>query len=284
VFGGADGYRLGEAQSAPPLSGAPGLGLAEARNVRNQLRGVARVKWRLETIAPVVDTGVTSIWHLDKYFFGFSGILQPPRVHELCAFTPRVRNLLLWHIGGLGLVMAKQICAPEDMRRKDDPLGRRNAPACRLLVLPKRFEPVIDAMVNGLSEDVTVEGVTIPAGRPLSARQAALALGVRLRALRDIYDTPLFGEALSKALLSRRRAEEPKNLHVAVSIRDSEGDGSAAFQRARLAAVDSIRDKSSSGTRVEVNVNQQANISAGYVIRLPATDRPAIDGRVVEQE
>jgi len=174
---------------------------------------------------------------------------------------------------------------PAEFRRpKNDWAKRRNPPAWALTKLPPKFDGVIRLMIYGADGAVTIEGVAIAAGMPLTLRQAARQVGARLKQAREIADTPLFQGAFSKALLALRRSEGPRNLHTAIEIRDDPGDGSAATKRARLSAIDSIEGKSSSGTHVSVNVNQQATISAGYIIKLPATDRPVIDSAAIEQE
>jgi hypothetical protein len=174
---------------------------------------------------------------------------------------------------------------PVEFRRpKNDWAGRRNPPAWALTKLPPKYDIIVGLMVYGLDVDVEIEGVTIPAGQPLSLRQAARQVGARLRQAREIADTPLFQTAFNKALLSLRRSEGPKNLRTAIGIRDAEGDNSAATKTVRLKAIDSIEGKSSSGTNVQVNVNQNTHLSAGYVIRLPSLAPPALDGGAIERE
>ncbi len=139
-------------------------------------------------------------------------------------------------------------------------------------------------MIYGLEVDAVIEGAAIAAGTPLSLRQAARHVGVRLRGAREIADTALFQTAFNKTLLALRRAEGPRNLHTAIEIRDDPGDGSAATKRARLSAIDSIEGKSSTGTQISVNVAQQTTINPGYVIKLPATSSPVIDSTAIERD
>jgi hypothetical protein len=150
--------------------------------------------------------------------------------------------------------------------------------------LPPKYGTVIDLMVHGHVEAATIEGVLIEAGQPMTLRQAARAAGVRLKQAREVSDTELFAKTLNRAVQARRNSERPRNLAVAVEIRDDKGDNSAATKRARLSAIDSIEGKSSSGTHVQVNVSQSANVTPGYVIKLPATSPPVIDGHAIEQE
>jgi hypothetical protein len=171
----------------------------------------------------------------------------------------------------------------EARRAKDDRTGRRNVPAWRLTGLPAKYSTVIDLMVHGHIEPATIEGVFIEAGQPMTLRQAARAAGVRLRQAREVSDTELFAKALNRAVQARRNSERPRNLQTAITIRDDVGDGSAATKTVRLKAIDSIEGKSSSGTNVQVNVNQSTHLTAGYVIRLPAPVVPVIDGGAIEQ-
>jgi hypothetical protein len=178
----------------------------------------------------------------------------------------------------------EQFYPAECKRRKDDPGRRRNPPPWALTKLPPKYEVIVRLMIYGLEEDAVIEGVAIAAGTPLTLRQAARRVGVRLRSAREIADTALFQTAFNKTLLSLRRSEGPRNLHTAIKIRDDEGDCSAATKRARLAAIDSIEGKSSTGTNISVSVNSQTNVSAGYIIRLPQTSPPVIDGEAIEQD
>jgi hypothetical protein len=137
-------------------------------------------------------------------------------------------------------------------------------------LIPK-YEPIIQAMCYGLDEPTLIDGAwTIP-GRGLTLRQAALHNHVRLRQARLVAESQQFATALYNANRARRHSEAPSNLQAAIDIRDNKGDGSPARDTVRLKAIDSIEGKSSSGTNVNVNVNQSTNLTAGYVIRLPAT-------------
>jgi hypothetical protein len=182
-----------------------------------------------------------------------------------------------------GFFVMSDFYPAEARRAKDDRTGRRNVPAWRLTGLPAKYSTVIDLMVHGHIEPATIEGVFIEAGQPMTLRQAARAAGVRLRQAREVSDTELFAKALNRAVQARRNSERPRNLAVAIGIRDEVGDKSAATKTVRLKAIDSIEGKPSSGTNVQVNVNQNTHLAAGYVIRLPARP-PAIDGEAIEPD
>jgi hypothetical protein len=146
-------------------------------------------------------------------------------------------------------------------------------------LIPK-YEPVIQTMCYGLDEPTIIEGKLIPPGYGLTLRQAALHHGCKLRQARLIAESQQFATALYNANRVRRATESPNNVQTAIDIRDNKGDGSPARDTVRLKAIDSIEGKSSSGTNVQVNVNQQTHLTAGYVIRLPATqptDPPTIE-------
>jgi hypothetical protein len=159
------------------------------------------------------------------------------------------------------------------IKYKPGPDDRRNPPASSLKVLSQEVLDVIEAMVHGIDEPYhgTIRGepYTNEAGTPLTFKEAALAKGVSVSRIRELTKTELFVKALNAETAALRNAQRPRNLHTAIAIRDDPGDQSAATKTVRLKAIDSIEGKSSSGSTVNVNV-QQNNIAPGYVIRLPA--------------
>ncbi len=145
--------------------------------------------------------------------------------------------------------------------------SRYKLPLASLDALPDYAGALIDAMIHGVDHDYEVDGDLVPAGMPLTLKQAALACGVRCRQARELASTTLFKAELNKAEIGFRNSERPRNLHTAVVIRDDEGDGSAATKTARLKAIATIEGKPTAGTTINVNA-QQNNAVAGYVIRL----------------
>jgi hypothetical protein len=129
-------------------------------------------------------------------------------------------------------------------------------------------------MVYGLDQPEIIENAEVKAYWPLTMRQAARYLGMRLRRARDICEAPVFVEHYNKLCAEFRRSEKARNIATAVEIRDDEGDNSAATKTVRLKAVGVIEGtEGKGGVNVSVNVdNRQTNtkITAGYVIRLPA--------------
>lgn len=156
------------------------------------------------------------------------------------------------------------------MKIETNNLRAKDLPASTIGKLLPKYEPVIEAMCYGLDEETLLQdGTQVPPGYALTLRQAALHFGFRLKQARLLAETTQFATAIYNATKARRHLESPRNLQVAIDIRDDEGDNSAATKKTRLAAIDTIEGKSTTGTHVQVNVNQQASITAGYVIRLP---------------
>jgi hypothetical protein len=164
-------------------------------------------------------------------------------------------------------------------------LPRRNPPAASLKELTEDHKQCIELMVHGLDEAGEIEGEYVEAHKPLTLRQASRALGLRLRRMREMSATPLFQQALNAEVAALRNAERPRNLQVAIAIRDDEGDGSAATKTVRLKAIQSIEGRDG-GASVNVQINNtQNNVTPGYVIRLPAEaakQPPMIDATPVK--
>jgi hypothetical protein len=95
--------------------------------------------------------------------------------------------------------------------------------------------------------------------------------------MRTRYDWPGMSDR------TRRQIEKLRSLQVAITIRDSPGDGSPATDKVRLDAIKRIAPKS-----VRVGLRHAAPVSgglrAGYVIVLPASDPPAVDGVAIEPD
>ncbi len=143
---------------------------------------------------------------------------------------------------------------------------RYKPPLSSLATLPDYAADLIDAMVHGIDRDSVLDGDMVPAGMPLTLKQAALACGVRTRQARELASTTLFKAELNKTEIGFRNSERPRNLHTAIVLRDDEGDGSAATKTVRLKAIAAIEGKPAATT---INVSaQQNNVATGYVIRL----------------
>lgn len=153
-------------------------------------------------------------------------------------------------------------------------LPRRNPPAASLKELTEDHKQCIELMVYGLDEPGQIEGEEVEAHKPLTLRQASRALGLRLRRMREMSATPLFQQAFNSEVAALRNAERPRNLQVAIAIRDDEGDKSAATKTVRLKAIQSIEGRDG-GNSVNVQINSQTNVAVtpGYVIKLRDTDQ-----------
>lgn len=138
-------------------------------------------------------------------------------------------------------------------------------------------------MVYGLPNEETIDGKLVKADWPLTLEQAARFVGYRCKKARNYLDPlPEFGAYRRELLEGRRKSEAPRNLQTAISIRDDEGDESAATKTVRLKAASFIQgDEGKAG--VVVNVGTTTNnlaITPGYVIRLPVgAPLPALPDR-----
>jgi hypothetical protein len=164
--------------------------------------------------------------------------------------------------------------------------GKRGArvPADQLKELNDDFREIVSLMVHGMDRPSQIEGVPIEAGFPLTLAQAARLVGVRLRRAREVSGTKLFQSELNREVIALRQSEAPRNLRVAVSIRDDEGDRSAATKTVRLKAIATIEGKSEGGSTVNVQINQQTvnQVSPGYVIRLDEPPKTLDDAITIE--
>jgi hypothetical protein len=115
-------------------------------------------------------------------------------------------------------------------------------------------------------------------GWPLSLRDAAKATGYRVkRALSYLDSLPEFQAERARLLKGRRESEAARNLATFIKIRDERGEGLAADRTVQLKAVAAIEGKDKTPA-VVVNVAQtNANLVAGYVIKIPMRQPPAID-------
>jgi hypothetical protein len=156
-------------------------------------------------------------------------------------------------------------------RRRRVPGVRVTRPATEFKELSEANRAMIELMVYGLDEAADIEGERIEAGAPLTLRQAARAVGVRLRKARELSETALFQRELQKVRQSQCNGERPRNLKVAIEIRDDAGDGSAAFATARLKAIQTIEGRdggTSKAVQINNNSGNSTTITPGYVIKL----------------
>ena len=94
--------------------------------------------------------------------------------------------------------------------------------------LTENEEQIALLMTYGLPHEGTIRGAHIKPGWPLTLEQAAAFVGYRLkRARRHLDNLPEFQAHRQRLLDLRRKAEQPRSLVTAITIRDDEGDGSA---------------------------------------------------------
>lgn len=159
----------------------------------------------------------------------------------------------------------------------------RALPAAQITELNDDYLAVVELMTFGLDEPGEIRGEWIEAHVPFTLTQAARAMNLRLRRAREMMrDCKAFQAHLNNALAARRTAERPRNLTTAIAIRDDEGDKSAATKTVRLKAIQSIEGTDQGGLSVTIhNINSQANVQPGYVIRLKSDkpDSPMIEGK-----
>ena len=177
---------------------------------------------------------------------------------------------------------------PTDRPYDEKVLAHRNVDHPQFKRIASKYDPVIELMVYGYDKTVTISDpkvfgpsqIPLPAGEPFTIEQAARFLKLGVKTARRAIATNALASKLNEALFARRSSERPRILQTQIQIRDYEGDRSPARDTVRLKACDAIEGKSSSGTSVNVNVNQSTNLTAGYVIKLPAAqplDKPTIE-------
>lgn len=159
---------------------------------------------------------------------------------------------------------------------------RRSLDPAKPLGLTKVEQEIARLTVEGfISEAMAREG-NHHCGWPLSLDDAARAMGYRLKRARTYLDSlPEFNAYRAKLLKGRRESEQARNLATAIAIRDNPGEGLPADRTVQLKAIGVIEGNEKPGVVVNVNqTNNSATISPGYVIRLPASKAPLIEGQI----
>lgn len=132
---------------------------------------------------------------------------------------------------------------------------------------------IAELMTFGLPSDEQLRGVEIKAGWPLTLEQAAIYVGKKCRWARNELDPkPEFSEYRRKLLEGRRKAEMARNLVTAITIRDDEGDGTAATKTVRIKAASFIQGDEKPGVVVNIgHDDEQRRDHAG--VCYPAPER-----------
>ena len=157
------------------------------------------------------------------------------------------------------------------IRPRRNPATRYNKPGTLTELTPKH-NLIIDYMVNGLPRPHV--GLQLPSGTPLSAEQVAKVLNVSPRYVRRLTAEKTFQAGLTQAINSLRTGAAPKAMHKIIDLIHIEGEGKAADRKVQLQAAQTILGEQAGGVSVNVQVNNQTNITPGYVIRLPQLDTP----------
>ena len=140
------------------------------------------------------------------------------------------------------------------------------------------IDELTDLMAFGLPNPETIDGRSFHVWEPMPIHHAARFMGVRVQRAKLSFARPDVRQKWANKIEAVRSGERARNLYTAALIRDNEGDGSAAFQTARLKAIATLEGQSS-GVNVNVQVNNDnRTISPGYVIRLPAEPSANLPG------
>ncbi len=146
--------------------------------------------------------------------------------------------------------------------------AKKIRPASEWTQLHDTYREVARLMVHGCDEPTIIEGELIEMCAPLTWRQAARVVGVRIARCREVVRTKLFQAELSRLQAAKKRSEGPRSLAAAIKIRDDEGDGSAATKLARLKAIQLIEGRN----RSRVFTAHVRSPSPSAVPAQPATD------------
>ena len=148
--------------------------------------------------------------------------------------------------------------------------------ACQRITRPKA---VLDDAGQPVIADVPVEP-----GEPLSLEEAADLLGIRRRNARELTRTVIFQRAYAAELQAFREGEKIRSMHRVVAIRDDAGAGKAADKKVQLAAAGMILGEDAGPRAPSVVVNVGTQITAGIVVRLPASAQMTPLERTINHE
>ena len=177
---------------------------------------------------------------------------------------------------------------PDRLERLGHPLRRKPAGGPRELT--PRHRLLISYMIDGVAHRSILARITRPravideAGNPairdvspepyepLTLIEAADLLRIRRRNARELMTLPIFRDAYELELQRYRNGEKAASLRTLVEVRDDEGAGKAADRKVRMAAAQAIMGEGE-GNRggTTVNVSVGTRITAGIVVRLPAS-------------
>lgn len=153
--------------------------------------------------------------------------------------------------------------------------------------LTRRHLKLIDYMVNGcpdrdilahikravttIEDGVQVTRMVSPEpGTPLELIEAADLLHIRRRNARSLSALPLFQKHLAKAVDDLRLGHTAEAMRTVIDVMRDPGFGKAADRKVQLEAADRILQRDS-GTNISLQITNNVQMTAGVVIRLPAS-------------
>jgi hypothetical protein len=161
---------------------------------------------------------------------------------------PAERPIIEYRLSRSGRQLLKPVGGPTEL-----------TPVMRLL---------IEYMVHGLPRPNPGWPAIAP-GEPLTVEQAADVLRIRRRNARDLIRQPLVEREMAKAVQALRTGATPRAMRRIVGLVDEKGEGAAADRKVQLEAAKTVLGvEATKGASVSVTVNNQTNVSPGYVIDL----------------
>jgi len=113
--------------------------------------------------------------------------------------------------------------------------------------------------------------IPIEPGWPLTLEEAADALRIKRRNARWISRQSVFQRELAEQLQCLRSGMKARAVLAQCEILDDRGDGAAADRKVRLQAAQAILGEDIRDRSVNVTVNNGVQLTAGIVVRLPAS-------------
>lgn len=141
-----------------------------------------------------------------------------------------------------------------------------------LVELDARQLLLVEYVVHGCSKPRLVEPFGLKPGVPLPIEQAADVVGIKRRNARRLAATPIFQRAMAKAVSDLRTGAHARAVNRMVTLIDEPGAGKAADRKVQLAAAQATLGEEAKGASLNVQINNNVQQIAGYVIRVPAKE------------
>lgn len=111
---------------------------------------------------------------------------------------------------------------------------------------------------------------------------------MRLRTARNVLASSIGHKAQSQALAALRNGAKASAMHKIIELINNPGEGKAADRKVQLeASRDILGLKDQSAAQVNVQINNNNHVKAGYVIKMPAekpNEPTTIDATAVETD